>query len=349
MSSSTSGRRAVARPLVVSLVLILGLVACAFGGIWWMQRSLASNIESLGDPFAGLEGRPSAGGSVDADEGGAADAMNVLVLGTDSRISAGDPSQWESGAQRTDTVMLVHVPSDRRSVVVMSIPRDSWVDVPGHGQAKINAAFSYGGPSLTIATVEQLTGVLIDHFVVTDFESFKTITDALGGVRVSLKEDLVVGNDLVPAGNQQLLTGEQALSFVRDRASLPRGDFDRMQRQQAWVRAIVAKMRNDGTMGNPLTAQRFLDTVTRSVAADDGLDAAVVNDLRGLATDVGSNDILFMTVPTLGTARSADGQSIVELDRPALGELMESVRSDTVMDYVMSEPGQFDTLPAVVD
>lgn len=349
MASSTRARRVAARPLVVSLVLVAVLATCAFAGIWWMQRSLVNNIESLGDPFAALDHRPTVQGSVVAGGGPGADALNILVLGTDSRISAGDPSQWEAGAQRTDTVMLVHVPSDRRSVVVMSIPRDSWVDVPGHGQAKINAAFSYGGPSLTIATVEQLTGVMIDHFVVTDFESFKTITDALGGVRMSLKEDLVVGDDVIPAGNQQLLTGEQALSFVRDRASLPRGDFDRVQRQQAWVRAIVAKMRNDGTMGNPIEAQQFLDTVTRSVAADDGLDAAVVSDLRGLMAEVGSNDILFLTVPNVGTGRSVDGQSIVELDGPALEALMEAVRTDTVMEHVMSAPGEFDTLPAVVN
>ena len=322
------------------------------GTVWWLQRSLAGNVESLGDPFAGLENRPSTSAPVAEGETAAAEqdgALNFLVLGSDSRISAGDPEQWEAGAQRTDTMMLVHIPSDRQNVVVMSIPRDSWVDIPGRGQAKINAAFAYGGPSLTIETVENLTGVPIDHFVMTDFESFKAITDALGGVRMSLAQELVVGDTVIHAGNQQLLTGEQALRFVRERKNLPRGDFDRVQRQQAWVRAIVAKMRNDGTLSNPLTAQPFLDTVTKSISADAGLNADVIGQLRTIATDIGSTDILFLTVPYSGTGTSPDGQSIVELDRPAFDALMEAVRTDTVMEYAAANPDAFDTLPAVVN
>src|SRR5699024_10937807 len=94
--------------------------------------------------------------------------VNVLVLGTDCRISAGDPSQWQAGAQRTDAMMLVQLSADREAVTVMSIPRDSWVEISGHGYNKVNAAFSFGGPALTVATVENLTGVLIDHFAVAD-------------------------------------------------------------------------------------------------------------------------------------------------------------------------------------
>lgn len=344
-----TGAWRVSRPLVAVLVLLALLAGGAFATVWWLQRSLVGNIESLGDPFDDLGERPLR--SAPEDQSGATDEgpLNFLVVGTDSRISAGDPTQWEIGAQRTDTIMLVHVPRDRENVVVMSIPRDSWVPIPGHGEGKINAAFSFGGPSLTVATVEDLTGVLIDHVVVADFESFRTITDALGGVRLSLKNDLVVDDVVIPAGNQQLLTGDQALSFARERSNLPRGDLDRIQRQQAWVRAMVAKMRNDGVLGNPLTAHPFLETVTESISADDGLDARVLAQLRALATDIGSNDILFLTVPSVGTGRSPDGQSIIELDRPALDPLMESVRDDSVLEYVQSHEGSFDTLPPVVD
>lgn len=354
--STRPGARRVSRPLVVALVILLALAGSGVGAVWWLQRSLVGNIESLGDPFSDVG--PSGGGA--AAPGAAADpttpadaaadgAMDLLVLGSDSRISAGDPSQWEVGAQRTDTIMLVHVPADRQGVVVTSIPRDSWVDIPGHGQGKINAAFSYGGPALTIETVTALTGVEIDHVVTTDLESFETITDALGGVQLTLQEDLVVGDTVVPAGKHRLLTGEQALAFVRERKNLPRGDLDRVQRQQAWVRAMVAKVRNDGTLRNPLSAHRLLDTVTSSIAADDGFDAGVVDDLRSLATDLGSNDIVFLTAPTLGTGTSPDGQSIVELDRPALETLMASVRDDTVVEHVASNPDAYDLLPAVVE
>jgi len=332
-------RKALFGLTLVVTVLVVGGAAAVRG----VQHWLASNVESLGDPFAGLEGRPDPAQSVDGKS-----AMNILVLGSDSRISAGDPSMWAAGAQRTDAIMLVHLPADRSSAQVMSIPRDAWVDIPGRGQAKINAAFSYGGPSLLIQTVEQLTDVRIDHFVVTDFESFVTMTDALGGVRMTLSKDLKVGGTVVPAGKQRLLTGEQALAFVRERKTLARGDFDRVQRQQAWIRAIAAKLRNDGTLSNPATSTRFLATVSKSVATDDGLDESAQKDLLDRVRGLGSADIEFFTVPYSGTGRSADGQSIVVLDRQRLDPLMAAVASDTVGAYLTEHAADLEALPPVV-
>jgi len=317
------------------IVMVVGAAAVVRG----VQHWLSSNIESLGDPFANLKRRP---------DPTPTSAMNILVLGSDSRISAGDPSKWKAGAQRTDAIMLVHLPADRKSAYVMSIPRDSWVDIPGHGQAKINAAFSYGGPSLLIETVEQLTDVRIDHFVVTDFDSFVSMTDALGGVRMSLASELKVGDTVVPPGQQQLLSGEQALAFVRERKTLARGDFDRVQRQQAWIRSIAAKMHNDGTLNNPVTATRFLTTVSKSVAADDGLNESAQKDLVMRVRDLGSKDIEFFTVPCSGTGRSADGQSIVVLDRDRMDPLMKAVASDSVGAYLSKNSSDLDMLPPVV-
>ena len=320
---------------VIVTVLAVGGVA-AFKGV---QHWVAGNVESLGDPFAQVTNRPSP--SSTSDE-------NILVLGSDSRISAGDPSQWKVGAQRTDAIMLVHLPADRSSAYVMSIPRDSWVDIPGHAQAKINAAFSWGGPSLLIQTVEQLTNVRIDHFVVTDFDSFVAMTDALGGVRMTLTKSLTLDGTVVPAGKQQLLTGAQALAFVRERHSLPHGDFDRVQRQQAWIRAIAAKLRNDGTLRNPVTSTKFLTTVTKSVAADSAFDEKAQQDLLDRVRGLSSKDITFFTAPYSGTGRSADGQSIVVLDRAQLDPLMKAMASDTMAAYVADHASDLHELPAVV-
>ena len=113
-------------------------------------------MEFIADPFAGIPTRAPQQQAAAGEE----PAVNILVLGTDSRTSASDPSQWQEGAQRTDAIMIVQVSGDRKTVSVMSIPRDSWVEIPGHGQGKINAAYSYGGPSLTIHTVENLTGMV---------------------------------------------------------------------------------------------------------------------------------------------------------------------------------------------
>lgn len=334
--------------LIIALTFVVALGGGGFVALNAAQRWVASNVETIGDPFEAITTRPEVSTPAPSQPAERT-AKNILLLGSDSRISAGDPSQWKAGAQRTDSIMLVHLPADRSGAYVMSIPRDSWVDVPGHGQAKINAAFSWGGPSLLIETVEQLTQVRIDHFVVTDFEAFKTMTDSLGGVRMTLSKDLVVGKTRIPAGEQQLLTGSEALHFVRDRKSLPRGDFDRVQRQQAWIRAIVAKVRNDGLLHDPVRSVKFMDTVARSVATDDGLNAQAQADLRDRVKDLGSTDIGFFTMPTNGTGRSPDGkQSIVVVDHEKLRSVSAAIVADGFGEYLAANGGALDTLPAVV-
>ncbi|WP_448059152.1 LCP family protein [Cellulomonas hominis] len=339
------GRRA----LVISLAILVALGGVGAGGLWGLQQWLGNRVEKIDDPFSALPTRPAVPAPAESAEADST-AMNILLLGSDSRISAGDPNQWAYGAQRTDTIMLVHLPADRASAYVMSIPRDSWVDVPGYGQAKVNAAFSYGGPTLMIQTIEQLTNVRIDHFAVADFESFAAITDSMGGVQITLDQDLTVDGVTVPAGKHQLLNGHQALRWVRERKTLARGDFDRVQRQQAWIRAMVARMRNEGTLSNPTKSVPFLKAVGDSVATDEGLDNSVMQDLQSRAKDLGSTDITFMTVPTTGTGRSPDGtQSIVVLDQPLLAQLMSAVANDTVGDFLAADGGQLDLLPPVVE
>lgn len=341
-------RRRSRRALVVSLCLIGALVLVAAGGVWGLQRWLVGRVDTFADPFEGLPDRPPAASPAATAEAGTT-PLTLLLLGSDSRISAGDPSQWQQGAQRTDTMMLVHLPADGGSAYVMSIPRDSWVEIPGRGEAKINAAFAYGGPGLTVQTVEQLTGVRVDHVAVADFESFAAITDALGGVRITLTEDFSHDGTVVPAGQHQLLSGDQALRWVRERKGLARGDFDRMHRQQAWIRAMVATMRTERTLANPVTSVPFLRAVGDAVATDEGLDAAAMADLRDRVGGLASTDITFFTVPHQGTGRSPDGaQSVVVLDRPALGELMDAVRADAVGEYLEAHGDAVDLLPAVV-
>ena len=130
--------------------------------------------------------------------------------------------------------MIVQVSGDRQEVSVVSIPRDTWVEVPGYGQAKINAAYSYGGPSLAIQTVEQLTGVHIDHFVIADFESFEALTDEIGGVVINLKTPQTLADTQFPAGAQRL-NGAQALTYTRERKSLPGKDFNSSRSEERRV------------------------------------------------------------------------------------------------------------------
>ena len=326
--------------LAIFLVLTLATGSLAL----WVRHSIASGIEFIADPFAGIPARAPQQKVAAGEE----PAVNILVLGTDSRTSASDPSQWKEGAQRTDAIMIVQVSGDRKTVSVMSIPRDSWVEIPGHGQGKINAAYSYGGPSLTIHTVENLTGIHIDHFAVANFESFVALTDEIGGVRINLKTPQTLAGKELGAG-AQVLDGQQALAYTRERSSLPNGDFDRVKRQQTWMRSIVSRVLTNGTLSSPTALYSFLKTASRTVAVDESF---TLNQMQSLALEtrhLHSNDIRFMTVPTAGTGTSTDGQSIVTLDADADTPLFNAFAEDRVNAYLTEHPDAVELLPATVN
>ena len=346
--SSDSARRRSGRGWRIALLSVLAIflvLTLATGGLaLWVRHSIASGIEFIADPFAGIPARAPQQKVAAGEE----PAVNILVLGTDSRTSASDPSQWKEGAQRTDAIMIVQVSGDRKTVSVMSIPRDSWVEIPGHGQGKINAAYSYGGPSLTIHTVENLTGIHIDHFAVANFESFVALTDEIGGVRVNLKTPQTLAGKELGAG-AQVLDGQQALAYTRERSSLPNGDFDRVKRQQTWMRSIVSRVLTNGTLSSPTALYSFLKTASRTVAVDESF---TLNQMQSLALEtrhLHSNDIRFMTVPTAGTGTSTDGQSIVTLDADADTPLFNAFAEDRVSAYLTEHPDAVELLPATVN
>lgn len=350
-TSARSAGSALRRPgrgwriALLSVLAIFLVLTLATGGLaLWVRHSIASGIEFIADPFAGIPARAPQQKVAAGEE----PAVNILVLGTDSRTSASDPSQWKEGAQRTDAIMIVQVSGDRKTVSVMSIPRDSWVEIPGHGQGKINAAYSYGGPSLTIHAVENLTGIHIDHFAVANFESFVALTDEIGGVRVNLKTPQRLAGKELGAG-AQVLDGQQALAYTRERSSLPNGDFDRVKRQQTWMRSIVSRVLTNGTLSSPTALYSFLKTASRTVAVDESF---TLNQMQSLALEtrhLHSNDIRFMTVPTAGTGTSTDGQSIVTLDADADTPLFKAFAEDRVGSYLAEHPGAVELLPVTVN
>ena len=350
-TSARSAGSALRRPgrgwriALLSVLAIFLVLTLATGGLaLWVRHSIASGIEFIADPFAGIPTRAPQQKVAAGEE----PAVNILVLGTDSRTSASDPSQWKEGAQRTDAIMIVQVSGDRKTVSVMSIPRDSWVEIPGHGQGKINAAYSYGGPSLTIHTVENLTGIHIDHFAVANFESFVALTDEIGGVRINLKTPQTLAGKELGAG-AQVLDGQQALAYTRERSSLPNGDFDRVKRQQTWMRSIVSRVLTNGTLSSPTALYSFLKTASRTVAVDESF---TLNQMQSLALEtrhLHSNDIRFMTVPTAGTGTSTDGQSIVTLDADADTPLFNAFAEDRVSAYLTEHPDAVELLPATVN
>jgi anionic cell wall polymer biosynthesis LytR-Cps2A-Psr (LCP) family protein len=270
-----------------------------------LTRHYDNNVERFGDPFAGLESKERP-----VKPKKSAQSLNFLVLGSDSRISAGDPSQWMAGAQRTDAIMLMHVPADRRSVQLVSIPRDSWVPIPGHGKNKINAAFSIGGAGLLVATVERLTDVRIDHVLVADFTGFTALTDSIGGVRLG----------------QQNMNGVQALAYVRQRHGLPGGDLGRVERQQAWIKAVADKLIATTSMSNPIKLSRTMNDLTSLLAVDDRLTGSKMRSTALSLRKLDSNDIHSITAPVRASGYEG-AQSVLYLADEEGDRLWQELRA----------------------
>jgi anionic cell wall polymer biosynthesis LytR-Cps2A-Psr (LCP) family protein len=245
-------------------------------------------------------------------------AVNILLVGSDVRAggqTTGDGGVASGASQRSDTIMLVHLPADRKSAYVVSLPRDAWVPIPGRGNGKINWAFSFGGAPLLVQTVEQLTDVHIDHFARVDFEGFKAMTDAVGGV------------DVPGAGH---LDGEEALTFVRERYTVAGGDFGRIQNQQAFLRALMTK--TQGQLDSPVALSKLLGAVTDAVSVDASLDAGALRSLALGARGLRSDSVRFATAPNKGTGMVGD-QSVVHLDAAAGEELWTAMRDDRMSTW----------------
>ncbi|GAB3858951.1 LCP family protein [Nocardioides maradonensis] len=329
----------------------LGAVALlGFGlllaGTSYVEHHLASRIGTIPDAFAGLDHRP-------VKPGVAAGATNILLVGSDRRSTvpttgrrAAAP-EWLPGAQRSDTLMLVHVAQDRRNVTVVSIPRDSWVQIPGHGAAKVNAAFSLGGPSLLVSTVERLTGVRIDHLAVVDWDGFQRLTDVLGGV------DVVVPRTVYDPARQYTWTagahhldGAQALLYVRQREGLPGGDLNRVQRQQNLLRILLGKAFTTSPWTDPIQHYRMLAAVTANLSTDAGWTTHEIEHLARQLSNVPTDSFYFTTAPVSGTGR-VGAQDVVFLDRVAGRSLWDALNQDRAPSWFARHPDR--QLPATVD
>ncbi|MFD4574117.1 LCP family protein [Streptomyces sp. NPDC058417] len=267
------------------------------------------------------------------------DARNILLIGSDSRAGAGNRAYGkDSGTERSDTTILLHLAAGRRSATAVSLPRDLMVDVPSCRQADgtrtkpmfamFNYAFQKGGSACTIRTVEKLTGIRIDHHMVVDFSGFKEMVDAVDGVRVCLKEPIEDKDAKLrlPAG-RVTLNGEQALGYVRARKTLGNGsDTDRMDRQQRFLGALVNKAQSNDVLLNPAKLYPVLDAATSSLTTDPGLASlrGLYNLVRGLR-DIPTDQVRFLTVPREAYALNANRDQLVE---PAAEKLFTRLRTD---------------------
>ncbi|WP_214416645.1 LCP family protein [Sphaerisporangium fuscum] len=317
-------KRRLLRRLLIAVVLILAMVvAAAFAVVMERQITLNGNIERIPGAFPEEAGRPAKA---------AGDAQNWLLIGSDKRPG-------EAGNQRADTIMIVHIPAARDRLTLISIPRDSYVPIPGKGNNKINAAYAFGGPKLLIKTVENLTRVRVDHFAALDFEGFVNMTKIIGGVDVYVSRKVYDPMNKVtwPQGMVHL-EGEKALLFVRQRYNLPGGDFDRIRRQQAFIGAVGRKMTSKDLLTDPFKLNDFLEALTQAVSVDDGVTLGTLRDLAIDLRNIRADTVDSTTVPTLGTA-TVKGASVVKLNKEAGRLFYAALRNDTLPQYFKDNGG----------
>ncbi len=321
------------RPVRIAVAAVAAMVFVVTGFAWHSVDALIGNIERIDD--LGL--------------GGARDgAVDILLVGVDSRTDAhGDPLSEDEKAMlhagdevgtNTDTIVLIRVPNDGSSATAISLPRDSYVDIPGLGKGKINSAYGVtketerlklldqgvseaeaekrstrAGRQALIKTVADLTGITVDHYAEVSLLGFVLLTDAVGGVEVCLNNpvDEWMSGARFPAGRQRL-DGPQALSFVRQRHDLPRGDLDRIVRQQVFMAQLVNQVLSAKTLSNPNKLNELSDAVGRTVVLDENWDVlAFLQQLR----DLSGGQVKFETIPVADlNGMTSNGESVVRVE-----------------------------------
>ncbi|WP_410661798.1 LCP family protein [Amycolatopsis sp. lyj-112] len=303
-------------------------------------------------------------------------AQNILVVGLDSRTDAnGNPlpqnvldalhaGSGDDGGDTTDTMIVVHIPAGGAAATAISIPRDSYVDIAGgFGKHKINSAYSRGknaamgtlraqgltgaqlevkaneaGAKLAIQTIEQFTGLSINHYAAINLAGFSALSEAVGGVEVCLKEpvqDKYSGASF-PAG-KQLLSGAQALAFVRQRHGLPNGDLDRIARQQAFLSSMSKTVLDAGTFTDPTRLSALVGAIQGSVVLDRGWDVlSFAQQLRGMS----SGALKFQTIPiqSLSLQTPSDGDA-VKVDPAEVRAFVKSALSSSAVAAVGESTG----------
>jgi LCP family protein required for cell wall assembly len=304
------------RTLLAVLVPLSVLVLLVAAGGWALTGYVSRNI---GRVDAGTSGTPPAG------------PINILVAGVDVRSGLTRRQQRELHvghdiSHNSDTLMLAHITADHSRVRVVSLPRDSWVDIPGHGMNKINAAFGIGGPRLTVRTVEQATGLTINDYIQVNFLGFVKVIDALGGVNICLPfavDDSYTGLRL--SAGPHHVDGVTALKFARDRHSFALSDLARIGDQQQLLSSLFSEVVSTGTLANPIRLGRFLSALSSAIKVDRGFNVTeLADDVRGLRP----SDVSFTTVPLASINYVAKtGQSAVLWNHAAARALFASLRS----------------------
>ena len=279
-----------------------------------------------------------------------ADGHTYLLVGSDSRagLTAAERKALgvggDAAGRRTDSIILVHTPGGSGKPVLISIPRDSYLPIPGHGRNKVNAAFAIGGPKLLAKTLEQATGLPIDGYVEIGFGGFAGVVDSLGGVEVCVKRDIKDAKAHIDLKKGcQTLDGKNALGYVRARYSDPKGDLGRAERQRQFLGAIMKKAATPATVLIPWRWWGFTHTAASSVIV--GEDTSLVDTYRVLSTmrKVSSDQALSLVVPLSTTNATTNAGSSVLWDDKRAEALFTMLREG---DPIEEAPAGTDGVPS---
>ncbi|MFE5585084.1 LCP family protein [Kitasatospora sp. NPDC056531] len=309
-----------------ALVMVAGC-----GGAYYLYQHFNDNLTSVKVQLGDEAERPRAAG----------DALNILVIGTDSRQGLGREYGDEGSTGHADTTLLFHIAKDRTNATVISIPRDLMVPIPecrtdqgkkipGSAREMFNTSLGQDGrdAGCTWKTVETMTGIRVDHFVQVDFEAVKTLSTAVGGVEVCAAKDIDdKDSHLKMSKGRHTVQGEEALAFVRTRHAVGfGGDLTRIPLQQQFISSMIRKIKSDGTLTSPAKLYKLADAATKALTVDSGIGS--VDKLKDLAQDISKVDtknITFTTVPVLDDPKDNDR---LILKQPDAGQVFSMIAGD---------------------
>jgi polyisoprenyl-teichoic acid--peptidoglycan teichoic acid transferase len=317
-------RRVLPKILIGIAVLLVAVIGAGLLYAASIDRSLTKNLNrGVELPTEESSARP----PKEAQETG---TLNYVLLGSDSR----DPGNEDNG--RSDTIMVVHLNAKRTKAYIISFPRDMYVNIPGYGRNKINAAFAFGGPQLAVRTLESLTGVRMDHVVLIDFQGFIRLTEDLQGVTVTNKTAFTAHGFHYPKG-KITIAGDEALWFVRERKLLPGGDLARAENQRNVIKAIVEKGLSAKVISDPATFVTFIGNVAKHLTVDNGLTEGEIRR-AALSLRLTGKDIELLQAPVSGFGTTGDGQSIDVVDTAKMSEMSTALKKDKLADYMKKYP-----------
>jgi LCP family protein required for cell wall assembly len=319
--------------LILSMLLV-GAVLLGAGGVWALVNRYESQVghDNLLDTTAN---QPQI--AQDWKSG----PLNLLLLGSDSRV--GETNKGVVAGQRSDTIMLVHISAKRDKAAIISIPRDSYVYVPAGGtwkggMNKLNSAFDYGGAPLAAKAVSQLTGLTLDGAMIASFAGIRTMVEAVGGVNLCLPYTVKsTFSATVWTKGCHNFDGATAEEFMRNRKSVPGGDFGRMHDQQLVVQGVVSKVSSAGLLSKPLELDKLVRIAAQSLVIDKSIN---LRQLVLAVKDIRPANIKYGTVPFSNAGLKTPVGSAVELNPTTSKSLFAAIKDDTVDQWMLAHPAK---------